>query len=124
MAEKFQNHGNKRKGKEKKKERGNRGKDEKKKKAVVALLVFIIATLEIFAAKNCSTLKVHLAITLLKIRLELQRNVPVWGLGVLSLFASFAPTSRPRSDDRYFFYVHTPQETTHSAIHRTLKKHL
>ena len=34
------------KGKEKKKERGE-GKEDKKKKAMVALLVFIIATLEI-----------------------------------------------------------------------------
>ena len=44
--EKLQNHSNEEKGKEKKKERG-KGKEEKKKKAMVALLVFIIATLEI-----------------------------------------------------------------------------
>ena len=44
-AKKFQNHSNEGKGKEKKKERGE-GKEEKKKKAMVALLVFIIATLE------------------------------------------------------------------------------
>ena len=44
--EKLQNHSNERKGKEKKKERGE-GKEEKKKKAMVALLVFTIATLEI-----------------------------------------------------------------------------
>ena len=43
--EKLQNHINEGKGKEKKKERGE-GKEEKKK-AMVALLVFIIATLEI-----------------------------------------------------------------------------
>ena len=41
--EKLQNHSNEGKGKEKKKERGE-GKEEKKKKAMVALLVFIIAT--------------------------------------------------------------------------------
>ena len=41
---------------------------EKKKKAMVALLVFIIFTLEIvFGQKNCSTQKVYLAITLSKI---------------------------------------------------------
>ena len=44
--EKLQNHSNERKGKEKKKERGE-GKEEMKKKAMVALLVFIMATLEI-----------------------------------------------------------------------------
>ena len=31
--------------------------------------------------------------------LELQRNVPAGGLGVLSLFAIFAPTSRSRRFD-------------------------
>ena len=45
------------------------GKEEKKKKAMDALLDFIIATLEIvFGRKNCSTQKVHLAITLSKLR--------------------------------------------------------
>ena len=44
--EKLQNHSNEGKGKEKEEERGE-GKEEKKKKAMVALLVFIIATLEI-----------------------------------------------------------------------------
>ena len=44
--DKLQNHSNEVKGKEKKKERGE-GKEEKRKKAMVALLVFIMATLEI-----------------------------------------------------------------------------
>ena len=67
---KLQNHSNEEKGKEKKKERG-KGKDEKKKEAMVALLVFIIVTLEIvFGRKNFSTQKVHLPITLSKIRLD------------------------------------------------------
>ena len=44
--EKLQNHSNEGRGKEKKKQRGE-GKEEKRKKAMVALLVFIIATLEI-----------------------------------------------------------------------------
>ena len=66
--EKLQNHSNKAKGKEKKKERGE-GKKKKKKKAMVALLVFILATLEIVfdRKKNCWTQKVHLAITFSKI---------------------------------------------------------
>ena len=49
--EKLQNHSNEGKGKEKKKERGE-GKEGKKKKAMVALLVFIIATLEIVLAEK------------------------------------------------------------------------
>ena len=44
--DKLQNHSNEVKGKGKKKERGE-GKEEKRKKAMVALLVFIMATLEI-----------------------------------------------------------------------------
>ena len=44
--EKLQNHSNEGKGKEKRKERGE-GKEEKKKKTMAALLVFIMATLEI-----------------------------------------------------------------------------
>ena len=57
--EKLQNHSNEGKGKEKEEERGE-GKEEKKKKAMVALLVFIIATLEIvFGRKNCWTQKVY-----------------------------------------------------------------
>ena len=69
--EKLQNHSNEGKGKEKKKERGE-GKDQKKKKAMVALLVFIIATLErVFGRKNCSMQRAHLTITLSKIRLDL-----------------------------------------------------
>ena len=64
--EKLQNHGNEGKGKEKKKERGEgKKKKKKKKKAMVSLLVYIIAT---FGRKNCSTQKVHLAITLSKLR--------------------------------------------------------
>ena len=58
-----QNHSNQRKGKEKKKERGE-GKEEKRKKAMVALLVFIMATLEFLAEKNCWTQKVYLTVTL------------------------------------------------------------
>ena len=69
--EKLQNHSYEGKGKEKKEERGE-GKGEKKKKERVALLVFIIATLEtVFGQKNCSTQKVHLAITVAKIRLDI-----------------------------------------------------
>ena len=70
QPEKLQNHSNEGKGKEKKKERGEvKGGEEKK--AMVALLVFIIATLEIvFGRKNCSTQKVNLSITLSKIRLD------------------------------------------------------
>ena len=57
--EKLQNHSNEGKGKEKEEE-GGEGKEEKKKKAMVALLVFIIATLEIvFVRKNCWTQKVY-----------------------------------------------------------------
>ena len=69
--EKLHNHGNEGKGKEKKKERGEgkKKKKKKKKKAMVSLLVYIIAT---FDRKNCSTQKVRLAITLSKIRLDVQ----------------------------------------------------
>ena len=63
---KLQNHSNEGKGKEKNEERGQ-GKEEKRKKAMVALLVFIIATL---AEKDCWTQKVHLAVTFSKIRLD------------------------------------------------------
>ena len=69
--EKLQNHCHEGKGEEKKKERGEG--EEEKKKLMIALLVFIIATLEVlFGRKNCSTQKVHLAITLSKIRLDVQ----------------------------------------------------
>ena len=52
------------------KERARRRKGGEEKQAMVALLVFIIPTLEIvFGRKKLSTQKVHLAITLLKIRL-------------------------------------------------------
>ena len=46
MRDQLQNHTNEGKGKEKNKERGGR-KEEKRKKEMVALLVFIMATLEI-----------------------------------------------------------------------------
>ena len=45
VRDQLQNHSNEGKGKEKKKERGGR-KEEMRKKAMVALLAFIIATLE------------------------------------------------------------------------------
>ena len=52
--------------------RARRRKGGEEKQAMVALLVFIIPTLEIvFGSKSCSTQKVHLAITLLKIRLDI-----------------------------------------------------
>ena len=62
--DKLQIHSNEGKRKEKKKERGGR-KEEKRKKAMVALLAFIIATLE---KEKCWTQKVHLAETFTKIR--------------------------------------------------------
>ena len=65
-SDKLQIHSNEGKGKEKKKERGGR-KEEKRKKAMVALLAFIIATLE---REKCWTQKVHLAETFSKIRLD------------------------------------------------------
>ena len=69
MPEKLQNHSNEGKGE---KERARRRKGGEEKKAIVALLIFIIATLEIvFGRKNCSTQKVHLAITLSKIRRDI-----------------------------------------------------
>ena len=49
--DKLQNHANEVKGKEKNKERGGR-KEEKRKTAMVALLVFIMATLEIWPKKT------------------------------------------------------------------------
>ena len=66
--EKLQNHSNEGKGKEKKKERGE-GKEEK----MVALLVFIIATLKnsFWPKKTVRRKKVHLAIMLSKIRLDI-----------------------------------------------------
>ena len=55
-----------------KKERARRRKGGEEKKALVALSVFIIATLKIvFDGKNCSTQKVHLTITLSKIQLDI-----------------------------------------------------
>ena len=47
-----------------------RRKRGEEKKAIVALLVFIIATLEFLAEKNCSTQKVHWGITLSRIPLD------------------------------------------------------
>ena len=61
--EKLQNHSNEGKRKEKEKERG------KEKKAMVALLVFIMAT---SAENNCWTLKVPLVATLSKIGLDIE----------------------------------------------------
>ena len=74
--EKLQKHSNEGKEKEKKKERRER-KQEKKKinKVMVTLLVFIIATLEFLAEKNCSTQKVHLAIMLSKTRLDIFKRL-------------------------------------------------
>ena len=58
--EKLQNHSNEGKGKEKEKKRARRRKGGEEKKAMVALLVFIIATLGIvFVRKNCWTQKVY-----------------------------------------------------------------
>ena len=59
----------------KKKERTRRKSEEKGKKAMVALLVFIIATLEIgFGRKNWLDAKlVHLAITFSKIRVDVNK---------------------------------------------------
>ena len=55
--EKLQNHSNEGKGKEKKQERGE-GKEKNEKKAIVTLLVFIIATLElVFGPKTLSDVK-------------------------------------------------------------------
>ena len=45
-----------------------RRKGKEEKKAMVALLVFIMATL---AEKNCRTQKVHLAMTFSKIELDM-----------------------------------------------------
>ena len=56
--EKLQNHSNEEKGKEKKQERGEGKEENEKKKAIVALLVFIIATLElVFGQKTLSDVK-------------------------------------------------------------------
>ena len=58
------------KGKEKKQGRGEGKEKNEKKKAIVALLVFIIATLElVFGQKTLSD--VDLAITFSKIRLNI-----------------------------------------------------
>ena len=67
----LQNHSNEGKGKDKRKERGEGKEAEKQKKAMVALLVFIIATLKIvFGRNNCCTQKVYLAIMSSNIRLH------------------------------------------------------
>ena len=49
---KLQNHTNKERGKAKKKERGGRKEEIEEKKAIVALLAFIIATLEIVVGRK------------------------------------------------------------------------
>ena len=73
VRDQLQNHANEGKGKEKKKERGGR-KEEKRKTAMVALLVFIMATLEIWPKKKkLGDEKVHLTLTFSKIRLEMLR---------------------------------------------------
>ena len=70
-----QNHSKEGKGKEKKKEQGEGKEEIEEKKAIVLLLVFIIASLEIvFGQKNCWTQKVYLAITLYKIQLDIQHH--------------------------------------------------
>ena len=74
--EKLQNHCNEGKGKEKKKKERGEGR-RRREKVIVSLLVFIIATLEFLAEKNCSTQKVHLAITVSKIRLDIQPSTYV-----------------------------------------------
>ena len=61
-----------RKRKRKRKRRSEDEERRRRKKAMVALLVFRIATLKIvFGRKNCRTQKVHLEITLSKIRLDI-----------------------------------------------------
>ena len=69
MRDQLQNHANEGKGKEKKKERG--GRKEKRKTVMVALLVFIMATLKIWPKKKMLDKKVHLPVTFSKIRLEM-----------------------------------------------------
>ena len=60
---------------EREKERARRKKVGEEKRAMVALLVFILATLEIFGRKNCWTQKIHLAITFSKTRLDVQGHL-------------------------------------------------
>ena len=56
------------------KEGARRRKGGEEKKTMVALLVFIMATLRVFLAeRNCSTQKVHLVATLSKIQLDIHR---------------------------------------------------
>ena len=55
----------------KRKSEAREGNGREQKKAMVALLVFIMATLE-----NCWTQKVHLAVTFSKIRLEIRCRFP------------------------------------------------
>ena len=63
---KLQYHSNKGKAKEKEKERGE-GKEDKEKKAMVTLLVFIMATLEIvFGRKNFGRKRSVLAVQFFK----------------------------------------------------------
>ena len=65
--DKLRTHTNEGKGKEKKKERARRKKGGEEKKAMVAILVFIMATLE---KKTVERQKVHLAVTFSKIQLD------------------------------------------------------
>ena len=64
--DKLQKHTTKERKGEKERTRSHKGGEEKK--AMVALLVFIMATLEMY---YCWTEKVHLAVTFSKIRLDI-----------------------------------------------------
>ena len=55
-----------------KRKRVRRKKGGEEKKAMVALLVFIMATLETSAKKNVGRKKIHLAVTFSKIRLDIK----------------------------------------------------
>ena len=63
--------------KEKRKRKSEEKERRRREKVIVSLLVFIIATLEFLAEKNCSTQKVHLAIIVSKIRLDIQPSAYV-----------------------------------------------
>ena len=55
-----------------KRKRARRKKGGEEKKAMVALLVFIMATLETSGKKNVGRKKIHLAVTFSKIRLDIK----------------------------------------------------
>ena len=55
-----------------KRKRARRKKGGEEKKAMVALLVFIMATLETGGEKNVGRKKIHLAVTFSKIRLDIK----------------------------------------------------